>query len=170
MKYPHSMLLACLFLAGPAIANDLPASDESIQELLVLTDAHKLIDTMKVQVQAMIRTSSKQATQGKTVTPERQAVLDRMQAKMEAALDEMLNWDALQAMYLRTYRASFTQDELDGMMAFYKTSAGQAMIKKMPLVMQNVMGEMQGMMKPMQVKMREIQRETMEELQALPDK
>ncbi len=118
----------------------------------------------------MIRTSSKQAMQGRTVTPERQAVLDRMQAKMEAALDEMLNWDALQAMYLRTYRASFTQDELDGMMAFYKTSAGQAMIKKMPLVMQNVMGEMQGMMKPMQVKMREIQRETMEELQALPDK
>ncbi len=170
MKYRHSVLLACVLLAGPAIANDLPASDESIQELLVITDAHKLIDTMKVQVQAMIRTSSKQAMQGKTITPEKEAALDRMQAKMEAALDEMLNWDALQAMYLRTYRASFTQDELDGMMAFYKTSAGQAMIKKMPLVMQNVMGEMQGMMKPMQVKMREIQRETMEELQALPDK
>ncbi len=170
MKYRHPVLLACVLLAGPAMANDLPASDESIQELLVITDAHKLIDTMKVQVQAMISTSSKQAMQGRTVTPERQAVLDRMQAKMEVALDEMLNWDALQAMYLRTYRASFTQDELDGMMAFYKTSAGQAMIKKMPLVMQNVMGEMQGMMKPMQVKMREIQRETTEELQALPDK
>jgi len=170
VKYPHSVLLACLLLAGPAVANDAPASDESIQELLVLTDAHKLIDTMKVQVQAMIRTSSKQTTQGMTITPERQAVLDRMQTKMEAALDEMLNWDALQGMYLRTYRASFTQDELDGMMAFYRTSAGQAMIKKMPLVMQNVMGEMQSMMKPMQVKMREIQRETMQELKELPDK
>jgi hypothetical protein len=107
---------------------------------------------------------------GKTITPEKQAVLDRMQTKMEAALDEMLNWDALQGMYLRTYRASFTQDELDGMMAFYRTPAGIAMIKKMPLVMQNVMGEMQSVMKPMQVKMREIQRETMQELQALPDK
>src|SRR5258707_11617885 len=149
------------------MANDLPASDESIQELLVITDAHKLIDTMKVQVQAMIRTSSKQATQGRTVTPERQAVLDRMQAKMEAALDEMLNWDALQAMYLRTYRASFTQDELDGMMAFYNTSAGQARIKKKTLVMQNEMGEMQGMMKPIQVKLLEIKRETNKELEAL---
>jgi hypothetical protein len=170
VKNRYSLLLACLLLAGPTVANDAPASDESIQELLVLTDAHKLIDTMKVQVQAMIRTSSKQAMQGKTITPEKQAILDRMQAKMEAALDEMLNWDALQAMYLRTYRASFTQDELDGMMAFYRTPAGIAMIKKMPLVMQNVMGEMQSVMKPMQVKMREIQRETMQELQALPDK
>jgi len=44
------------------------------------------------------------------------------------------------------------------------------MIKKMPLVMQNVMGEMQSVMKPMQVKMREIQRETTQALQALPDK
>ena len=169
MRNRYSLLLACLLLAGPAVANDAPASDESIQELLAITDAHKLIDTMKVQVQAMIRTSSK-AMQGKAITPERQAILDRMQTKMEAALDEMLNWDALQAMYLRTYRASFTQDELDGMMAFYKTPAGIAMTKKMPLVMQNVMGEMQTVMKPMQVKMREIQRETMQELQALPDK
>jgi len=51
-----------------------------------------------------------------------------------------------------------------------ETAAGQAMIKKMPLVMQNVMGEMQSVMKPMQVKMREIQRETTQALQALPDK
>jgi hypothetical protein len=170
VKNRHALLIACWFLAGPAAANDAPASDESIQELLVITDAHKLIDTMKLQVQAMVRTSSKQAMQGQTMTPQKQAVLDRMQAKMEAALNEMLNWDSLQAMYLRTYRASFTQDELDGMMAFYRTPAGIAMIKKMPLVMQNVMGEMQSVMKPMQVKMREIQRETMQELQALPDK
>jgi hypothetical protein len=170
VKNLRSVLLACLLLAGPAVANDAPASDESIQELLVITDAHKLIDTMNLQVQAMVRTSSKQATQGQTMTPAKQAVLDRMQAKMEAALNEMLNWDSLQAMYLRTYRASFTQDELDGMMAFYRTPAGIAMIKKMPLVMQNVMGEMQSVMKPMQVKMREIQRETMQDLQALPDK
>ena len=170
MKNRHSVLLACLFLAGPAAANDAPASDESIQELLVITDAHKLIDTMKLQVQAMVRTSSKQAMQGQTMTPEKQAVLDRMQAKMEAALNEMLNWDSLQAMYLRTYRASFTQDELDGMMSFYKTPAGMAMIKKMPVVMHNVMGEMQGMMKPMQEKMQEIQRETVQELKDLPAK
>jgi uncharacterized protein len=170
VKNRHSVLLACLLLAGPAVANDAPASDESIQELLVITDAHKLIDTMKLQVQGMVRTSSKQAMQGQTMTPAKQAVLDRMQAKMEAALNEMLNWDALQAMYLRTYRASFTQDELDGMMAFYKTPAGIAMIKKMPVVMHNVMGEMQGMMKPMQEKMQEIQRETVQELKDLPAK
>jgi hypothetical protein len=33
----YSMLCACLLLAGPAIANDAPASDESIREMLVVT-------------------------------------------------------------------------------------------------------------------------------------
>jgi uncharacterized protein len=70
-------------------------------------------------------------------------------------------------MYVRTYRASLTQDELDGMLKFYRSSAGQAFIKKMPLIMQNVMTEMQGMIKPMQQKLVEIQRQTMQELQDL---
>ena len=168
MSSDVAALIACLLLAGPAIANDAPASDESIRKLLVITDAHKLIDTMKAQVDAMVRASSQQALQGKSITAERQAVLDRMQTKMEAVIDEMLDWDTLQGLYLRTYRASFTQDELDGIMKFYKTPAGQALIKKMPVVMQNVMSEMQGMLKPMQEKIQQIQRETIQELKDLP--
>jgi hypothetical protein len=163
-------LFACVLLSAPVLANDAPASDESIRELLAITDAHKLIDTVRGQVDAMVNASAKQATQGNPVSPEKQAILDRMRTKMEAVIDDMLNWDTLQAMYLRTYRASFTQSELDGILKFYKTPAGQAMIKKMPVVMQNVMGEMQGLLHPMQQRMQEIQRETLQELEGLPAK
>jgi uncharacterized protein len=163
-------LLACWLLAGPVLANDAPASDESIRELLAVTDAHKLIDTVRGQVDAMVKASSQQALQGKPLTPEKQAILDRMRTKMEAVIDDMLSWDSLQALYLRTYRASFTQSELDGILKFYKTPAGQAMIKKMPVVMQNVMGEMQGLLQPMQQRMQEIQRETSQELKDLSAK
>jgi uncharacterized protein len=72
--------------------------------------------------------------------------------------------------YMRTYRDSFTQDEIDGVIKFYKSAAGQAYVKKLPLVMQNVMREMQGVMKPAQEKMMAIQRETMQELKDLQDK
>jgi hypothetical protein len=162
------MLCACLLLAGPAVANDAPASDESIREMLAVTDARKIVDTVKAQVDAMVKTTSQQAMQGKTVTPERQAILDSTRAKMEAVLDETLSWDNLEPLYLRTYRASFTQDEVDGIIAFYRTPVGQATIKKMPLVMQNVMSEMQGMLKPMREKIQQIQRESQQELKDLP--
>jgi hypothetical protein len=91
-----------------------------------------------------------------------------MHAKMIAMVDEMLNWDTLLPMYMRIYQESFTQDELDGMTAFYKTPAGQAVVRKMPLVMQRVLGEMQVMLKPMQEKIREIQQQTVRELQQAP--
>ena len=168
MKYPFALILAGVLLAGPALADSSPASDESVRQLLELTDAHKLIDAAKAQVNTMVTAALQDAAQGKTLTPARQAVVERMHAKMIAMVDEMLNWDTLLPMYMRIYQESFTQDELDGMTAFYKTPAGQAVVRKMPLVMQRVLGEMQVMLKPMQEKIREIQQQTVRELQQAP--
>jgi len=164
MTIRHSLILAWLLLAAPAFANDAPASDESIREMLTVTDAHKLIDTVRGQVDAMMKDSMQQALQGKALSADPQAILDRMQTKMSAVVDEMLDWNGLQSMYVRIYRASFTQDELDGILAFYKTPAGKAMINKMPVVMQNVMAEMKNLIGPMQQKLLQIQRETLQEM------
>ena len=164
MTMLRSLILACLLLTAPAFANDSPPSDESIRELLTVSDAHKLIDGVKNQVDGMMKESMRQALQGKTLTGDQQVILDRMQAKMAAVIDEILDWNALQSMYIRVYRASFTQDELDGIVAFYKTPAGRAMINKMPVVMQNVMGEMKNMIGPMQQKLQQIQNETLQEM------
>jgi hypothetical protein len=164
MTIRHSLLLAGLLLAAPAFANDAPASDESIREMLAVTDAHKLIDTVRGQVDAMMKDTMQQALHGKAVPADQQVILDRMRTKMAAVVDEVLDWNALQSMYIRVYRASLTQDELDGILAFYRTPAGQAMINKMPAVMQNVMSEMKNMMGPMQQKLQQIQRETLQEM------
>jgi uncharacterized protein len=163
-------LVWILMSAGAAAANNAPASDASIREMLELTNARQLIDGMKGQMSAVMNTTMQNAMKGQTVTPERQAILDRMAAKMSAVAADMLNWDALLPIYLRTYRDSFTQDEINGVIKFYKSAAGQAYVKKLPLVMQNVMREMQGFMKPAQEKMMAIQRESMQELKDLQDK
>jgi uncharacterized protein len=170
LKISHWLLIACLAGSGTALANDAPASDDSIREMLDITNAHKLIDTIKLQINSMVAAAQQQTLQGKPLTPEKEAIIGRMQTRMQAALDEMLNWESLEAMYVRIYRASFTQDELDGMMAFYRTAAGQALINKMPLVTQNLMSEVQGQMKPMQEKIQQIQREATQQLKDLPAK
>ena len=81
-----------------------------------------------------------------------------------------MNWDELLPIYLRTYRAAFTQDEIDGVIKFYKSPAGRAYVKKLPVVMQNLMGEMQGFIKTVQDKMMVIQKESAQELKDLKDK
>jgi hypothetical protein len=170
MKTVYAAVFAFLLVAGSAAANDAPASDASIREMLELMDARQLIDNMKGQVAAMTSNVTRDALKGLEITPERQAILDRTQAKISAVTAEMLNWDTLLPLYLRTYRTSFTQSEIDGVIKFYKSPAGRAYLKKMPLAMQHVMQELPSFIKPMQEKMVAIEKETMQELKALNDK
>jgi hypothetical protein len=52
------------------------------------------------------------------------------------------------------------------MLAFYKSPAGQAMIKKMPVVMQHSMQAMQQTLTPVMQKMQTIVQETVAEIEA----
>ena len=164
------LLVAGTAAAGTAAANDAPASDASIREMLELTSAHQLIESMKSQIATMTNSAVRDAIRGQPITPERQAILDRMAAKMSAVTTDLLNWDTLLPIYIRTYRASFTQAEIDGVIKFYKSPAGKSYVKKMPVVMQNVMREMQGLSVQVQDRMLAIQQESMQELKDLQDR
>jgi hypothetical protein len=164
MKVRHLVICAFFLLAAPAIANNAPPTEASIQQLLELTNVRQLLDQIKGQMDTIMANAMHGAQQGQTLTPERQAVLDRMKEKMVAAMNESLNWDTLQPLYVRTYQESLTQEELDGMIKFYKSPSGRAYIKKMPLIMQNIMGEMQEILKPLQQRLADIQKQTIQEL------
>jgi hypothetical protein len=164
VEVPHLVVWGLLLVTGPAIASDAPPTEESIQVLLQVTNVRQLFDQMKGQMDGLMANAMQTAQKGQTLTPERQAILDRMREKMAAAVSESLNWDTLMPLYVRTYQATLTQDELDGIISFYQSPAGQAFTKKMPLIMQHIMGEMQGLMKPLQQKLADIQKETIQEL------
>jgi hypothetical protein len=171
MKNLFAAAMLGMLISGVAVAaNNAPASDASIRQLLDLTNAQQMLAGMKGQMTTMMNTAMQNATKGQTITPERQAILDNMSAKMSAVVTDMLNWDSLLPLYMRSFRDSFTQDEIDGAIKFYKSAAGQAYVKKLPLVMQNVMREMPDFMKPVQEKMMAIQKEFQQELKDLQDK
>jgi hypothetical protein len=163
--------LVWMLICGAAVAaNNAPASDASIREMLDLTNAKQMLASVQGQMSAMMNAATQNATKGQTITPERQAILDRMSAKMSAVGTDMLNWDELLPIYLRTYRAAFTQDEIDGVIKFYKSPAGRAYVNKLPVVMQSLMGEMQGVIKTLQDRMMAIQKESAQELKDLKEK
>ncbi len=137
--------------------------------MLELTNAQQMIAGMKAQMSAAVNTAVQDAIKGQTLTPERQAIIDRMAAKMSVVVAGTLNWDDLLRIYLRRYRDSFTQDEIDGAIKFYKSAAGQY-VAKLPLDMQSVAREMQVFLKPAQEKILAIQKESLQELKALQNK
>jgi hypothetical protein len=56
------------------------------------------------------------------------------------------------------------------MIKFYKSKGGQAVIKKMPLVMQSTMGNVQAQMSTIIPKIQKIQQDAFEEVKAKADK
>ena len=168
MKIIQCAFLSSIWFITPAVfANDAPPSDASIQELTTLSRSQEVYRGMKAQMDAMIASSMKEASQGQTITPERQAILDRMRAQMAAAYDDAFNAQAMHMVMVRVYQETYTQDEVDGLIAFYKTPAGQALINKAPLMMQNTMDEMRTLMRPLGQRIAQIKRDGEAELKAL---
>lgn len=159
------ILLACL-AAAPAIAADAPASEASIRELLTVTQSEKLVDSTMGQIDSMMQNSMKQALGGQTLTADQQKIIDDMRAKMIALFKEDMKWETLEPMFVDIYKRSFTQKEVDGMLDFYRSEPGQAVIAKMPLVMRNSMQAMQGRMVALLPKLQQLQRDAIAELRA----
>jgi uncharacterized protein len=140
-------------------AADTVPSESSIKELLATTQVQKMLDQMLPQMDAMMQRAMAEALKGQTITPDAQKMIDQSRANALAVMKEELAWSKLEPLYIRVYQKSLTQEEVTGMVALYKTPAGQAMINKMPLVMQNTMAEMQTMMAPMMQRLQQSQQQ-----------
>ena len=160
------IILLAYFAMCPAIAAEPPASEASVRELLTITQSQKLVDGTMGQVDAMMQRSMKQALAGQTLTADQQKIMDNMRTKMIALFREDMKWETLEPMFIDVYKQSFTQKEVDGMLDFYKSEPGQAVIAKMPLVMQNTMQAMQGRMAVMLPKLQQLQQDAIAELKA----
>ncbi len=140
MKSTALMLALSLnLIAGTALAADRPPREDSIKRLMAITESRKLVEGMMSQLDGVMKTTMKQATAGQPLNPAQEAVMMDMQGKLVAAMKEELAWEKLEPMYVEIYQKTFTQKEVDDMLTFYKSPSGQALIKKMPLVLQSSM-------------------------------
>jgi hypothetical protein len=83
---------------------------------------------------------------------------------------EELDWSKLEPMMTEIYTKTFTQREVDGIVAFYRSEAGAAVISKMPVALQEVMQRTQARLRNLMPRLQQIQREAVQELRAGEDK
>lgn len=85
-----------------------------------------------------------------TVTPELQALANCAIATAQKVVEKYLSWGKLKPDYVQIFAEAFSEQELDDLIAFYRTPSGRALVEKTPgtmdkarLVVQRKMGEMQ---------------------------
>jgi formylglycine-generating enzyme required for sulfatase activity len=136
MRKPLLTLIMTIVVSHAAAA---PPSVESIETLLAITRSEAVMDSAYSVNEPMMRQSMQQVMKGKSLTPEQQRFLDGFPAKLTELMKAELNWDKLRPQIIEIYRDSYDQEEVDGMIAFYRSKAGQSFLTKMPVVVQKTM-------------------------------
>ena len=143
-----------------------PATDASIQELLEITQVRKMVDGLLVQIEGQMNAEIQKSLGAKTPTASQQQAIDKMKEKMMALTRSELAWDKQEPMNVRLYKEVFTEEEVSSLVAFYKTPAGQALINKMPMLIQKAMSNVQATLGAMMPRMQAIQKEFAAEMKA----
>lgn len=137
MKTLRHTVVACGLIAAAAVQAQ--PSDESLRTLFDAMKAESLVDGIYASLEPSMRQAMQQATAGKALTPQQQKAMDLAPQRLAAVLRSELSWARLLPVQMSIYRESFTQEEIDGLIAFYRSPLGRTFVDRMPVVMQRAM-------------------------------
>jgi uncharacterized protein len=156
-------------LASYAAETDSRPSEQSLKELLELTQTRSIFDNVLSQANDSVVAAISRATQGQTLTDEQKKILSESRTRALALVQQQLNWDALEPRVIDAYRDTFTQQEIDGMLKFYRSPSGKAVVSKMPQIMEKMSQQVQGEIQALAPKLVQLQRDTAARLKSAPN-
>jgi hypothetical protein len=131
-KLPFVLAAALLFSAAAAHADD-ASKHAKVRELFQLTSMQNRVDQIRVSALAQARSFAAQqfASTGVSAQPDQKGLAAYYQ-NLNALVAEGYNWTKLEPAYEKVYVDLYTEDELDGILAFYRSPVGQAYLSKTP--------------------------------------
>jgi hypothetical protein len=156
MKYiPVSLIIGVTILCcSSSVRADEASKSAKAEELLQLTQGDQMLKMMEPMMKGMV------AQMDKDMSAEQRAKVGEMQGKMMALIAVRLS--KAKPALVKVYTDTYTEEEIDGILAFYKSPVGKAFLQKMPEVMQRsmpvmmqLMGDLQPELKTMMEGMKE---------------
>ena len=154
--------------AAPAAsfpAADRP-TDESVRQLLQVQKAQSMLEQLSKQMDTMFTAMINKQLENQTLSDEDKQRIEAGRERLKALTGKLLTWENMEPTYLKIYEDSFSQSEVDSMIAFYSSPGGQAVVAKLPLVAQNTMQAMLQQMKSLMPQAQQIAKDTATEINA----
>lgn len=164
MMFRRAALALILCLCAPMALAAAPTTQQ-IDRLLDLTRVRQTVEAMWPQLEASQRQMIEQMLAGRTLDDQQRALVQRVATRGIEVTRKALAWENLAPLYRDIYGQTFTAEDMDVMIEFYSSKAGQRLLDKMPQLMQNTMVAMQKIMVPL---MQELQTEIARELPTPP--
>jgi hypothetical protein len=133
-KFLSMLCLAACWHIPLAWASD--TREAKAERLLELVRAEAMVEESINSIETQLLSNGVLALEGRNVTPEQRERFIAAQQRMLTTLQENLSWDRMRKIYVQLYSEVYSEEEMDQIIAFLSTPAGQSMINKMPLLMQ----------------------------------
>lgn len=121
--------------SGSEMSSTGESKQESVEELLTLTKAETVLDTVYGQMDQMFKNMGRQLG----VKPEEQELFDEFMSKMVSLMKEEMSWDKMKGPMIEVYLKHYTEKEIQDMITFYKSESGRSMISKQADVAKDTM-------------------------------
>jgi len=160
-------VLVVMMAVAPGVARADEASKEAkVKALFATMRMDHMLDQMLSSIQKEVQAMAKNTPTTKQMTPEQQKLTQQFMDKAMKAVTDSVGWAALEPDYVRLYASTYTEPEIDGILAFYKSPVGQKMLDKTPELSAGAMQIVKSRMGDFQPKVQALQEEYVKELAA----
>jgi uncharacterized protein len=163
---PIRLVAAALVLVAIAGAARAAASPESVDRLMQAMKVQQQLDLVYSQSLPAMENAMRQSLGQKMDSAEAERMFNAVMPKINAVIREELGWAKLRPDFAAIYAETFTQQEIDGLIAFYQGPIGRAFVNKQAQLTQRSMKLMQQKMGPVMQKVMRIAKEEVEKEQA----
>ena len=148
MKWVAGGALAAMLCAG-AQADD-ASKREKLHEMFRLSHVDQTMALMFAAQEKQMPQLLRKLMPAGTITPAQQADLDAFVLKVHHIVEQAASWDKLEPQFTDIYASVYSEQEIDGLIAFYKSPVGSEMVAKQPEVVQKSQAVTQSLMTEVQ--------------------
>ena len=123
------------------------------EQLIQLTKTESVMEQQLGALRDRVNELANQQTGPGAQSSEQKALTDAYLKQVKGVTEDEVGWAKLRPIIIQVYAESFTDEDLDGIIAFYKSPAGQAMLAKTPELSGKTMTLIQDRIKEMQPKL-----------------
>ena len=133
-----------LVLTFPLVAHADEASQRAkAQKIVLMLHTDQQVQQISATFMKQLSDAADKVT-GPNPLPPVKAKLDELKKNAADTLESKLSWKIIEPKFVDIYAKTFTEPELDGIIAFYETAPGKALIEKTPAINQQSTALMNG--------------------------
>ncbi len=103
------------------------------EEMMTLLKTQDMVQHIAAGITKQVDDAAK-SVEGASPNDAAKAKAADFEKQASKLIEGQLSWDSMKPSFVEVYTKNFTEEELDGIIAFYKSPAGAALLGKMPAV------------------------------------